>query len=136
MKLKGDHPKSGAVKDHSKTMRLNKVRTRRGNIKISKFNDGKHVCGDCGYSTTLKDVLRNHKASVHNNIEDKIQCEMCPFATPRKRNLKYHMETIHKIGEGRFKCEYCPYTSSHVGNFRYHIKRKHEKVKKIRLLKD
>ena len=135
LKLKGDHPKSGAVKDHSKTMRL-KVRTRRGNIKISKFNDGKHVCGDCGYSTTLKDVLRNHKASVHNNIEDKIQCEMCPFATPRKRNLKYHMETIHKIGEGRFKCEYCPYTSSHVGNFRYHIKRKHEKVKKIRLLKD
>ena len=94
------------------------------------------ILPDCGYSTTLKDDLRNHKASVHNNIEDKIQCEMCPFATPRKRNLKYHMETIHKIGEGRFKCEYCPYTSSHVGNFRYHIKRKHEKVKKIRLLKD
>ena len=126
LKLKGDH---------SKNMRL-KARTKGGKIKTFTFNEGKHVCNDCGYSTTLKDALRNHHSFVHNNFEDKIQCQMCSFATPRKRNLIYHMETIHKVGEARFKCEYCPYTSSHVGNFRYHIKRKHEKVKKIRLVKE
>ena len=81
-----------------------------------------HVCEECGYAASKKNVLERHWDAVHNVGDKKFKCEKCPYSSAAKLMLKYHMISVHDMEGKKFECEKCPYSSADKGNLKRHKK--------------
>ena len=87
----------------------------------------KHVCQDCGFTTSKKN-LNVHIKGVHDKIKDHV-CTECGYATSIKRNLKRHKETVHEKIKN-LKCGECDFAAYQKCDLKTHIAAVHEKIRK------
>ena len=58
----------------------------------------KHVCEECGYTSSQKGDLNKHRETVHEMGEKTFNCELCLYKSYEKRNLRDHVRKIYLQG--------------------------------------
>ena len=87
-------------------------------------SDKKYKCDHCPYQTHERRNLRNHIKGVHEKVRDHV-CGECGYASSLKSGLKRHEETMHGKRDKKFKCDFCPYESHVKENLTRHVKKWH-----------
>ena len=85
----------------------------------------KFPCDQCSYISVHRGHIEKHVKAVHMKIKDLV-CGDCGYATSRKENLTQHRIQVHKLGEKKFKCELCPYKTYIKQSLTRHLTRRHQ----------
>jgi hypothetical protein len=73
---------------------------------VHEANDEKYKCDICYKTFKAKQVLYQHKWSIHKI--GPVHCDICDAPYSSKRYLKRHIQRNHKINvEEKFKCDIC-----------------------------
>ena len=85
----------------------------------------KFPCDRCSYITVHRGHIEKHIKAVHMKIKDHV-CGDCGYASSNKYNLTQHRMQVHKVGEKKFRCELCPYKSYLKQSLMGHLTRRHQ----------
>ena len=86
-----------------------------------------YICEDCGYAA--KNILRDHRITVHKIGEKQHKCDQCPWTFYLKASLTDHINEVHKKIKNH-KCEECGYAAN-AGNWKVHINAVHKKIRNV-----
>lgn len=117
----GKKPKVLVTPDASRFKSKNKMPGMPG------FNDKKHKCDECDYTTDKASVLSYHVNAVHNKMKT-YQCTECDFKSADLANLKSHGNSVHRKLK-RHQCPECEYGAFNATILRRHMNSVHKKLK-------
>ena len=95
-----------------------------------------HICEICGYATSRKNNLKQHKRSFHKMEEKGFKCNHCHYATYRMCDLRRHMSVHNRTRPREVRCEYCSCTFSEKTNLKKHKEKFHKKYDKTQVEDD
>ena len=85
---------------------------------VREFHDGRNFCPECNKTFVSRQIMLQHRLSVHEGARYQCQYEGCEYKATLPNHLIVHAQSVHmKI---RYPCDQCPHMSSSTSHLRRH----------------